>query len=739
MIGKLRGRSTTELRDRLVQYGYSLSEQVGWLPTPRCPPAVSSVPNSPWPTLDTSAVRRGVPSDEQGALIARANRVVDGTFDVLGFDGLSYGSPIDWQRDPLAGRSAPRLHWSRVPYLDPGVVGDHKVTWEVNRHQWFVTLAQAFQLTGDVRYVLRADTLLRDWLSANPPKRGINWCSALELAFRIQAWVYGFRIFGNSAPLSLDLVQAVQMATVTHATHIERNLSTWFSPNTHLTGEALALLTVGCAWPALPGAARWRERGWAILCEQLPKQVRADGTYFEQSAWYQAYTVDFYVLAIAWARVAGFPVSAAMRERVRLAARALRLVTRPDGTIARLGDDDGGYTMRLSSRPHGDMTDTLWRAWSLLEDDAIVPPIEGGRSALLWLEGPPAFESAGAYTGHTRPGSVVLRDGGLCVLSEPGATPAADHWLILDAGPHGTAPYAHSHADALGIDLTVSGVPMLVDPGTGAYVGEPRTRLRSTGVHNTVTVDDRDSSEQWSSFKWTTAAEAAVTGFGVRPGAQWVAAVHSGYERLADPVRHHRTLLRLDRHFWLMFDTLDAAEPHTAALTLQGAHRADIANVGGRGSFVVRRDGVQLHVALDPALTAAVEHRTVSPAYGLELSAPAISARADIATRTTFCSLFAADAEAGPLVLATVEPSRAWTVSHRDGSDLLGAPRGRALQLGPAQFDGQVLVVLGADDAQTVVAAGAGSLHLAQHQVTLGADDIAIARRAADGSWMMER
>ncbi len=737
MIGKLRGRSAVELRDRLVQFGWSLSERAGWMPGPRCPMPDTSMPATPWPAIDTAAVRRGVPAGEQQVLIARADRILRGTFDVLGLEGLSYGAPVNWQCDPLAGRSAPMMHWSRVPYLDASVVGDHKVTWEVNRHQWFVSLAQAFQLTGDPRYVHRAEELLRAWLAANPPKRGINWCSALELAFRVQSWVYGLRIMGESANVPLDLVRELQVATVVHAQHIERNLSTWFSPNTHLTGEALALLTVGCAWPDLPGAARWRAKGWQILCEQLPKQLRTDGVYFEQSAWYQAYTVDFYVLAFAWARMAGFSVPAAMQERVRLAARALRAVTRPDGTIARLGDDDGGYTVRLTGRPLGDMTDTLWRALALLGDPDLRPPVDGGRAALLWLEGEAAFDAVGSIHARQTVGSTALRDGGWCTLREPGATPSTDHWLILDAGPHGTAPYAHSHADALAVDLSVRGVPLLVDPGTGAYVGEPRARLRSTCVHNTVTVDGRDSSEQWSSFKWKTAATAGLTGFGVGRGAQWVSAFHSGYERLADPVRHHRTILRLDRHYWLMFDTLTATAPHQVAITLQGAIGAVI-TAEQPHRFMVQRDAAVLRVALDPTLTAQIELRSVSPAYGCEFEAPAISASASIARSATLCCVYGSDDEAGVLSLSIVESSRAWTVIHEHGADLVGAPSGRELRLGPARFDGVAMAVLGADAPHTVVAAGAGTLHLESHRVTLGADDICVARRAADGTWTME-
>jgi hypothetical protein len=39
------------------------------------------------------------------------------------------------------GKRAPLNPWFKIPFLDFAVVGDHKVTWELNRHQHLVTLA----------------------------------------------------------------------------------------------------------------------------------------------------------------------------------------------------------------------------------------------------------------------------------------------------------------------------------------------------------------------------------------------------------------------------------------------------------------------------------------------------------------------------------------------------------------------------------------------------------------------
>src|SRR5690606_813203 len=113
--------------------------------------------------------------DAAADILARADRLMAGRFDLLGYEGLSFGEPIDWHLDPVNGRRAPRTHWATIDPLDADAVGDSKVTWELSRHQWLVTLALAYRLTGDDRYARRAAWAFRAWLADNPPGIGLNW------------------------------------------------------------------------------------------------------------------------------------------------------------------------------------------------------------------------------------------------------------------------------------------------------------------------------------------------------------------------------------------------------------------------------------------------------------------------------------------------------------------------------------------------------------------------------------
>src|SRR6185369_967009 len=76
-------------------------------------------------TLAELSQRLG-PRAEQSTL-ERADRVVEGRFDLLGLHDLRFGDPIDWHLEPLSSKRAPLCHWSQIDYLDPSVVGDKKI------------------------------------------------------------------------------------------------------------------------------------------------------------------------------------------------------------------------------------------------------------------------------------------------------------------------------------------------------------------------------------------------------------------------------------------------------------------------------------------------------------------------------------------------------------------------------------------------------------------------------------
>jgi hypothetical protein len=551
-------------------------EQLPWwtplgsepLPTFVTGPDAPSWPLLPPPTaVDT--LRQRWP-DEADALVRDAAAVLEGRFRLLGFDALTWGSPVDWHLEPNAGLRAPRPHWSRVPFLDASRVGDHKVVWELNRHQFLVTLAQASLVSGDRRYGDRAIELMLAWLRDNPPATGINWASSLEGAFRSISWLWTLRLLDGRDHITPEARQSIDEGLYCHGRHLERYLSTWFSPNTHLTGEALGLLYLGTQMRGGAAPGRWAATGRRVLVEELARQVHADGTHFEQSSWYHRYTVDFYLHALS---LGGWEDETERLLRTRCIAMtgALLHMTRPDGSVARLGDDDGGTLVRLDTMPADHLSGTLQHAALMLDFPAALC-IEGRTPpALLWLAGPAGLARLDAtLRPPPEPCSVHLPDAGWHAVRDQWDADA--NWMLMDAGPVGGLAGGHGHADVLSLEIWVDGAPILVDPGTGRYVGQVRDQLRATSSHNTLTLAEEPSSAPAGPFDWASKAKGTTIRREQVGRVTHIVAEHAGFARLAPPAVHRRAVTAVAGTGWIIADRLSgrAARAATSHFQLAG-------------------------------------------------------------------------------------------------------------------------------------------------------------------------
>ena len=77
---------------------------------------------------------------------------------------IDAGPEIRWRRDYRRGIETDLVYFRRVPYLDTSRAGDHKIIWELNRHQHLVVLAQAYLLTGDLRNPGEICAQLESWI-----------------------------------------------------------------------------------------------------------------------------------------------------------------------------------------------------------------------------------------------------------------------------------------------------------------------------------------------------------------------------------------------------------------------------------------------------------------------------------------------------------------------------------------------------------------------------------------------
>jgi hypothetical protein len=577
--------------------------------------------------VTAAAVLRDFPAAREDAL-GRGERMLRGDYDLLGYRGLHLGSTPDWHMDAVHGRRSPVVYWADVAFLDPAA-GDHKVIWELNRHQHWLVWARAHALTGDRRFYRAFVGQLEDWLAANPPLMGINWASMLELALRGLAWLWSLEMFAPAAAHEdepawiIDLLLALDR----QLTHIEQNLSRYFSPNTHLSGEALALYVAGCALPELAASARRVAIGREVLIQEATRQVRADGGHAELSAHYHRYSTDFYLLAARVAARAGDTAAPVFQEAARTQARYLRAICDDRGLRPQLGDDDGGQLFPICGSRVEDGRPTLAIAAVLLGEPGL--RIGAVPEEAYWLCGAEA-RSATLETPHT--GSIALNASGYFVSR----TAHGDH-LVFDAGPHGFLNGGHAHADALAITLTVADRPLLIDAGTATYTMdlELRDRFRTTVMHNTVILDGRSQSEPRGAFHWATRTTADAPIWRQASEGDYVEGTHAAYA----PHRHTRGILSVHGVGWWILDHL--LGPPTRRSVEAHWHFHPAWSVVAIDAHVCRLTQAEQTLALAstapltviaPGSTPVAVH---SPVYGLVEPAPVVRASLDAAAPAT--------------------------------------------------------------------------------------------------------
>jgi hypothetical protein len=498
--------------------------------------------------------------EQASEIMARARRICRHQFDLLGYEQLDYGPEIDWHLDIVNGKRAPRKPWYRIRYLDFERVGDAKVIWELNRHQHLTTLAKAYLLSKDPRFAEEIFREWYDWWQQNPYPIGINWASSLEIAFRALSWLWIEHLLGSSPVIppqfSRDLLRALAIC----GRHIERYLSTYFSPNTHLLGEGAALFFIGILCPQLAAAKRWRQLGWEIVLRESERQVQADGMHFEQSTYYHVYALDFFLHSRSLAAANQIPIPLAFERTIEKMLEVLFRLSQA-GTPPSFGDDDGGRVFDSRRNRSQHLMDPLTLG-AVLFKRADFKAGRGITEEFIWLMGrngvteydelpsaSPEFSSAG------------FQSSGIYVMAGRKATP---NQVVVDSGRLGVGRGGHGHADALSLCMAINGREWLVDPGTFVYGGDRNDRdcFRGTGAHNTLKVDGVDQAEPSELFAWRRQPDIRIENWIAGETFDLLVASHTGYQRLRDPVTHRRAVFHLKSHFSFVLDIVLGAGVH---------------------------------------------------------------------------------------------------------------------------------------------------------------------------------
>ena len=201
------------------------------------------------------------------------------------------------------------------------------------------------------------------------------------------------------------------------------------------------------------------------------------------------------------------------------------------GYVPSVGDSDDARLFRWDLAPDTRL-DGLLVLGSILLDFKLPKPRHHSVTAKLFdFRNIPSNEDSETLNNATE-------HGGWITISPSDNSP----WGVLFiAAPLGLPPlHGHGHAHALSTIISLSGHPIVVDPGTFSYgENEWRDFFRSTRAHATVVVEDRDQAQPVDTFTWQYPYSCSWK-IVQESDPIIIRAGHNGYKRLMQKVTHER-------------------------------------------------------------------------------------------------------------------------------------------------------------------------------------------------------
>jgi hypothetical protein len=538
-------------------------------------------------TTKTVSLQKELFQCETDQLLVAAKRIADvHCWSLLGFGEKCFGSPeINWTSDPLSGADWP-LDYHADVNLFRGDGSDARVLWELNRLSHLITLGRGYAVSRDESLAGEFLKQARTWRQQNPVGRGANWSCAMEVALRAMNLLGAFALFIPSPRVDEDALAELLMMFDQHGAHIRRNLEySHIATSNHYMCDVTGLLWLGIMLPELRNARAWREFGLRELLTELDKQILPDGADSESSSGYHRLKLELLLYSLVLCRENGIEIDQKYWQKLSAMAEYTRAYLRPDGHAPLIGDSDSGQILPIVKRAGDDHTYVVALADAVFgthasgvqhgthassvqhaEEHAGGMRTESGMRAVpeevLWILGEQGVHDYESLSAAQPAESQAFSDAGIYILRD------GDLYLLFNASGCGlNGRGSHGHNDALSIEVSACGTAFIVDPGSYVYTADLQARhlFRSTAYHSTVQIDDveQNTTEEKTPFVIGDEAHPRVLKWETNSEFDYVVAEHVGYQRLAQPVAHSRSV-RFDKRnrFWLVEDDFSGAGKH---------------------------------------------------------------------------------------------------------------------------------------------------------------------------------
>lgn len=397
------------------------------------------------------------------------------------------------------------INWNTRP------VPDNEWVWQLNRMSFWDALGRAYWHTGDEQYAREWAAQLVDWTVKNPRDNdhAYAWRS-IEAGIRGYRWTGLFRRFVDSPSFTPAVLTAFLNSCYDHASFL---MTVYRSRSNWALMEAEGMAFIAMIFPEFRDAPQWQAEAVRRLNNEISLQVYPDGHQRELAMGYHLGCINWFMRTWELAKLNGisgvFPET--YLQTVEKMCEVPMKLCFPDGTHTQFGDDWTGTPGQHSSQ---------FAEWAEFfgRDDFRYLATNGEK-------GTPPVQTAFSLP---QSGLYSMRSGwdrdAIC--------------LVLKCGPDGGG---HCQPDNGTFTLYTGGRNLMPDGGSYIYSGDPENRawFRQTRVHQTLTLDNRNSQYAPRLLHWETSGDLDI-----------LVVENDSYENLT----HRRSVFFVDKKYFVVVD-----------------------------------------------------------------------------------------------------------------------------------------------------------------------------------------
>ncbi|MBM7571374.1 heparinase II/III family protein [Aquibacillus albus] len=324
--------------------------------------------------------------------------------------------------------------------------------WRYNLHyfEYLFKLAYEFSMgNNQTKYYEKYRDMIKNWINNNPYAYGDGW-HPYTISLRLTNWIATYRIFEETIKLDREFDKTYRESLFLQYQYLQANLEKDVLGNHYF--ENIKALIIGSVFFE---DTKIKEKFKRELFKQLMEQILEDGMHFELSPMYHKIILEDLIKITYWLK---------------------------DEEIY---DDLIFYIQKMI-----DVTYSFEKGFG--KTPAFNDSADGVSKDFKAL-----LETCSKYFGLVPVTKTIFEESGFYIIKD------SNKKLILDTGEIcPTYLPAHGHCDALSFELSIKGVPFIVNSGTYQYEnGQWRDYFRSTKAHNTISISDQEQSQFWGSFR----------------------------------------------------------------------------------------------------------------------------------------------------------------------------------------------------------------------------------------------